>query len=124
MFLSLYACHGDYRELGDGYLFVNWSIALKCDNMNIKCLVYPFITEYNYNDKFIIAHLPLENLCYEMVIDDINNAKGHEKDFLKQKFEKMKHIKDCYWIILKEDGRTFGPMSKSEFYVKKQYCPK
>jgi len=65
MFLSLYACYGDYRELGGGYLFVNWSIALKCDNMNIKCLVNPFITEYNYNDKFIIAHLPLENLCYE-----------------------------------------------------------
>ena len=117
------SCHGDYADLGNGYIWVERTIGKKIneDIGTFEYVIYPDIVEYNVDEFYIIAHQTMinndtgETYIYEIAYQ-INTTKGKESDSLKTLFNKMMEIQDCYWIINKNAHKIFGPMRKSDFY--------
>lgn len=115
--------HGDFCELGNGYIWSEKKIGLMLNEEvgTYEPIIHEEITEYNNNLNFIIAHQKIREPYEDMIIvDAIKYSKGAEADSLRNLFNKMIQIKGCYWIIRKKDSAVFGPMEKSDFLKKKK----
>lgn len=115
--------HGDFCELGNGYIWSEKKIGLMLNEEvgTYEPIIHEEITEYNNNLNFIIAHQKIREPYEDMIIvDAIKYSKGAEADSLRNLFNKMIRIKECYWIIDKKKHLVFGPMEKSDFSKKKK----
>lgn len=121
--IGLYGCHGDFSELGDGYIWIEKSVGLTTDEKTgtYEPIIHEEIIEYNNNLNFIIAHQKIREPYEDMIIvDAIKYSKGAEADSLRNLLKKMIRIKECYWIIDKKKHLVFGPMKKTDFLKKKK----
>lgn len=118
----LYGCHGDFCELGDGYIWIEKMIGFTTDERTgtFEPVVYQEITEYNNDLNFIIAHQTMGEMAEELILSSIRYSKMNEADSLWILYSKMLRIKECYWIIDKKKHLVFGPMEKSDYFKKKK----
>lgn len=120
------SCHGDYADLGNGYIWIEDSIgkSINEETGQFEFVIYPRTVDYNVDEFYIIAHQIMTDPdtgmpIIDVLVDRITCAKGKEADSLRTLFNKMMEIQDCYWIIDKNTHKVLGPMRKSEFYKMK-----
>ena len=110
-------CHGDYYDLGDGYIYIEKSIGLKTgDHGQFKTVIYPYIKEYENSDRFIyVLQQPDTSYINEEIEFDRTYLNGEKVDSLRKISEEMQNIKELYWIIDKQKNNVYGPLSNREY---------
>ena len=91
--------------------------AYSCDNV-----VPGEVIDYNYNKNCIIVHQLFHNFYTNVFYipneyDTLSMCK-HDKDSIKAKIEKLRNMKDCYWIIFKKTNIVLGPFNKHDFDIR------
>ena len=113
-------CHGDFCDIGDGFVYTNGEIGKKMSGGGLgyfpfKPLIPDHVMNFDYDSKYIIAYqIPEKDWFNEIK----SYASQNDLDSLQSLFNKMITILHCYWIIRKQDGRVLGPMNKKEFLIK------
>ena len=118
--LLLSGCHGDFSNLGDGYVYVNGEIGKRESGGGLgyfpyKSLVPVHVMNYNYDSKYVIVYQIPEIDWFD---DKKRYAPQKDIDSLQSLYKKMIAIRHCYWIICKQDGKVYGPLNKEEFALK------
>lgn len=108
----LFCCHGDYMELGGGYVYANRTIGKEIGDGMSSVLIEMQVLNYSSDDNYIVA--------YQVPDDDYmsiseNVLPKEKEDSIRILYDKMRKIHHCYWIVRKSDGMIFGPMEKKEF---------
>ena len=116
------SCHGDYYDMGDGYIYTNREIA-KClesglGYTHIEPLIPRKVLNFACDKDYIIAYQKPDRNWFDFEEED---APKEKVDSLEQLYSKIYDIHDCYWIIIKKSGQRFGPLEKKEF---KKQCKK
>ena len=116
------SCHGDYYDMGDGYLYTNHEIAKSLESgvgyTHIEPLIPTEVLNFACDKDYIIAYQKPDRDWFDF---EEKYAAKEKVDSLEQLYNKICDIHDCYWIIIKKSGQRFGPLGKKEF---KKQCKK
>jgi len=116
------SCHGDYYDMGDGYIYTNREIAKSLESgfgyTHIEPLIPRKVLNFACDKDYIIAYQKPDRDWFDFAEEDVPKEKI---DSLEQLYNKICDIHDCYWIIIKKSGQRFGPLGKKEF---KKQCKK
>ena len=110
------SCHGDYWELGNDYLYCERVIYKQYgdgENQWELPVIMGQVLNFDYDSNFIIAYQVPSRTSFDEQ-KDFKDFRGKE-DSLENKWDEMRSIKKCYWIICKRDGNIYGPLSKWDF---------
>lgn len=115
--LIIIGCHGDYCDLGDGYIYIEKSIGLKTgDHGQFRTVIYPYIKKYENGNRFIhVLQQPDTSYINEEIKFNITYLNGKEADSLRKISEEVKNIKEQYWIIDKQKSNVYGPLDNREY---------
>lgn len=112
----LTSCFGVfYIDLGNHYAWLEERMIVKIkeekqNSLSCDYLIYPQVLNFDYDNKYIIVYQVYDGSEYYYI-----DPRVEKRDSLLAQFEKVKKIKNCYWIIDKEANRVMGPMTKPEF---------
>ena len=110
------SCHGDYYDMGDGYIYTNREIAKSLESgfgyTHIEPLIPRKVLNFACDKDYIIAYQKPDRVWFDFAEEDVPKEKV---DSLEQLYNKICDIHDCYWIIIKKNGQLYGPMEKKEF---------
>jgi len=117
LMMVLCGCHGDYNELGGEYIYTNGEIGKQIHGggsgyFPYESLIPNRVLYYNYDDSHIVAYQVPEKEWIEFKKDYVSKEVA---DSLQNLFVKMVNIYYCYWIVSKQDGVIYGPLSKTNF---------
>ena len=112
----LCGCHGDWVEIGDkGYVYACGTIAKTIKEGVAESVIEKEVLNYAFDDNYIVVY----QVPNEYFIKELERGLPQRKiDSLEQKFQVMRKIHDCYWIIDMNTDRVLGPMNKNDFEKK------
>jgi hypothetical protein len=89
---------------------------------SMETLIYPDVLRNNveeYDDYILAYQIPDIDESYECFVLDSalnNNHKFiHYRDSINQRIDKIRKLKECYWIIQKRTKKVYGPLTKREY---------
>lgn len=89
---------------------------------SMETLIYPDVLRNNvkeYDDYILAYQIPDIDGSYECFVLDSalnNNHKFiHYRDSVNQWIDKIRKLKECYWIIQKRTKKVYGPLTKREY---------
>lgn len=113
------SCHGDYYDMGDGYIYTNRAIAKSLESgfgyTHIEPLIPRKVLNFACDKDFIIAYQKPDRDWFDFEEED---APKEKVDSLEQLYNKICEIHNCYWIINKMNGQIYGPLEEKEFNSK------
>ena len=108
----VFSCSDYSEDLGGNYTYMNEGGSLKSISHRFPKKggrIPPSVVSYGYNTNFIIA---------KQIPDSALIAMGYDREY---DYDRGL-CDDYYWLIIKKEQRTLGPMSIHQFNVlKKQY---
>lgn len=116
MTLICCGCHGDWAEIGDkGYVYANGTISKLIRDGIAETVIEEEVLNYAADDNYIVVHQVPDESFIKILEEGLPQKKI---DSLEQKFQVMRKIHDCYWIIDMNTDRVLGPMNKNDFEKK------
>ena len=115
-----------FDELGNDYA---WDLDDNCivkitsrspDAYGIECLIPGKVENCSYDDNYIIVYQKYDKLYsnLELPLDNDTTVSEHYRDSIKAGIERLRKMKECYWIIYKKKDIIAGPFNKHDFDIK------
>lgn len=125
-----------YDDLGNNYAWEDHRTIIKITEkgdkyINYNFIIRPEVLNYDYDERYIIVYQVYssstqifygyswrgdeDSTLYRTIAEDGEIVKLPQYDSLVVEYNKIKEIKNCYWIIDKETDEVMGPMRKEEF---------
>lgn len=93
-------------------------------NFSMETLIYPDVLRNNveeYDDYILAYQIPYIAECFE-ITDGMFDSETrdsvewiHYRDSVNQWIDKIRKLKECYWIIQKRTKKVYGPLTKREY---------
>ncbi len=90
----------------------------------METLIYPDVLRNNveeYDDYILAYQIPDIAECFE-ITDGMFDSEAcdsvewiHYRDSVNQWIDKIRKLKECYWIIQKRTKKVYGPLTKKEY---------
>ncbi len=91
---------------------------------SMETLIYPDVLRNNveeYDDYILAYQIPDIAECFE-ITDGMFDSETrdsvewiHYRDSINQRIDKIRKLKECYWIIQKRTKKVYGPLTKREY---------
>lgn len=91
---------------------------------SMETLIYPDVLRNNveeYDDYILAYQIPDIAECFE-ITDGMFDSEAcdsvewiHYRDSVNQWIDKIRKLKECYWIIQKRTKKVYGPLTKKEY---------
>lgn len=113
-------CHGDYGDLGSGYIYTNREIG-RIENGGgwgytpYKSIVPNEVMDFIYDKAYIVAIQIPDKEWLQYKKETVSNDKIDSIEVL---YKEMCMIHHCYWIICKKTEEVFGPLNYETFISK------
>ena len=113
LIITICGCHGDYGDLGGGYIYTNREIGRIEDGGGwgytpYKSIIPSQVLDFNYNKAYIVAFQIPDKEWLRYRKETVSNDK---EDSIEALYKEMCKIHHCYWIICKKTGEVFGPLN-------------
>ena len=117
-----------YDELGNDYawdLDYNYIVKITSRSPNgelntIKTLIPGKVQNCSYDDNYIIVYQKYDGFYsnHELPLDNDTTVSEYDRDSIKAGIERLRKMKECYWIIYKKKDIIAGPFNKHDFDIK------
>ena len=117
-----------FDELGDDYardLDHNYIVKITSRSPDrkmygIEPLIPGKVENCSYDDNYIIVYQKYDKLYsnLELPLDNDTTVSEHYRDSIKSGIERLRKMKECYWIIYKKKDVIAGPFNKRDFDIK------
>jgi hypothetical protein len=104
--------------LGGNYVYVDGDICMTDDDGSLHLVIPDDVRNYMYDENYIIAYQRPSLVRADYFWSFDNTV---DKDSIKSLKNLCYRLKDCYWIICKDNDSVLGPMSYNDY---KQKCKK
>ena len=115
-----------FDELGNDYA---WDLDDNCrvkitsrspDAYGIECLIPGKVENCSYDDNYIIVYQKYHGFYsnLDLPLDNDTTVSEHYRDSIKAGIERLRKMKECYWIIYKKKDIIAGPFNKHDFDIK------
>ena len=111
----------DYaRDLDDNCIVKITSRSPDGNMYGIKTLIPGKVENCSYDDNYIIVYQKYHGFYsnLDLPLDNDTTVSEHYRDSIKAGIERLRKMKDCYWIIYKKKGIIAGPFNKRDFDIK------
>ena len=111
----------DYaRDLDDNCIVKITSRSPNGELNTIKTLIPGKVQNCSYDDNHIIVYQKYDKLYsnLDLPLDNDTTVSEHYRDSIKAGIERLRKMKECYWIIYKKKDIIAGPFNKHDFDIK------